>query len=326
MSERCVRLVRRVRWALRFATILLLTAVTAVTATAAFAKWDWRADLLTHFVPLWFIGAFVAFTLAALAGARKTAIIALLVTLIHAFALVPWYLPPRWLTAGEATKEDGNLRLLFANVNFMNQDHRPVLKMIAEDEPDIIVLQEVTLAWEKALAPLEDHYPHRFVHPRRNPGGLGVWSKVAFDQTGLTPYPNLRGWPILQVAFQWRGTPVTLLSAHPFPPLPAGGARANRTQFRLIEDRIRAIQGPLILAADLNSTMWSPEYAQMRKTGLDSTRRGYGIQGTWYQHHAHLWLPIDHVLVSTEFRTQHFRVGRPIGSDHRPLIVDLRLK
>jgi hypothetical protein len=39
----------------------------------------------------------------------------------------------------------------------------------------------------------------------------------------------------------------------------------------------------------------------------------------------HFGAPVDHILVSRNIEVKHFEVGPDIGSDHLPLIADLRL-
>jgi endonuclease/exonuclease/phosphatase (EEP) superfamily protein YafD len=88
---------------------------------------------------------------------------------------------------------------------------------------------------------------------------------------------------------------------------------------------------------DLNITMWSPYYRRfVSKTGLWNTRQGSGILPTWRPVKIRFWrlpsalswllaLPIDHCLVSPAIAVPQIRPGPDVGSDHLPLIVDLRL-
>ena len=72
-------------------------------------------------------------------------------------------------------------------------------------------------------------------------------------------------------------------------------------------------------------TPWSPYYKGMiRESGLKNARQGYGVKATWSGIPSPVaMLPLDHVLLSPEFAVRDFRVGPDIGSDHRPLVVEV---
>lgn len=80
----------------------------------------------------------------------------------------------------------------------------------------------------------------------------------------------------------------------------------------------------VIIAGDLNTTMWSPYYKRLaRDSGLANARKGFGILATWPSFYPFLRIPIDHYLVSPEVRVVDLRMGPKFGSDHRPLVADL---
>ena len=80
---------------------------------------------------------------------------------------------------------------------------------------------------------------------------------------------------------------------------------------------------PVVLAGDLNVTMWSPHYIDfIRTSGLTNARDGYGIGGTWPSIPL-LGLPIDHILTTKGSWIGDFRVHSGVGSDHLPVSVEL---
>jgi len=84
------------------------------------------------------------------------------------------------------------------------------------------------------------------------------------------------------------------------------------------------IDGPAILAGDLNLTRQSPKFQPLLDVGLVDTRLGHGIAGTWPSA-----LPfrvgIDHILHTPDIQTCSIEVSDSTGSDHRPLIARLKL-
>jgi endonuclease/exonuclease/phosphatase family metal-dependent hydrolase len=97
------------------------------------------------------------------------------------------------------------------------------------------------------------------------------------------------------------------------------------------------VNNPVVIAGDLNITMWSPYYKRfISKTGLRNARQGFGILPSWpvkttYPHYSKIppfmsWLisiPIDHCLISPELKVSKIRTGANVNSDHLPLIIDL---
>jgi len=83
----------------------------------------------------------------------------------------------------------------------------------------------------------------------------------------------------------------------------------------------------VIIAGDLNVSMWSPFYRSLiKQSGLHNARQGFGIlpsQSGIAPQFAILSAPIDHCLVSSDIQVENFRLGSNIGSDHLPIIADL---
>jgi endonuclease/exonuclease/phosphatase (EEP) superfamily protein YafD len=81
--------------------------------------------------------------------------------------------------------------------------------------------------------------------------------------------------------------------------------------------------GPLLIAGDLNTTSWSPAWKRLTEpAGLADTRQGHGPQSTWPGFSKLFYVPLDHVLVR-DLGVTGRRVLPDIGSDHRPVVVDL---
>ncbi|MEE8238524.1 MAG: endonuclease/exonuclease/phosphatase family protein, partial [Nitrososphaerales archaeon] len=82
-------------------------------------------------------------------------------------------------------------------------------------------------------------------------------------------------------------------------------------------------EDPILLLGDLNITPWSPIFKDfLRSTGLRDSREGFGLQPSWPTWFPPAWIPIDHVLVSSNVTVYDRKIERDIGSDHYPVIVD----
>ena len=62
-----------------------------------------------------------------------------------------------------------------------------------------------------------------------------------------------------------------------------------------------------------------------RRGGIVQGRGDRGLQPTWSAGLPYLvWIPIDHFLVGRDVRVLHREVSPRIGSDHLPVLVELR--
>jgi endonuclease/exonuclease/phosphatase (EEP) superfamily protein YafD len=115
-----------------------------------------------------------------------------------------------------------------------------------------------------------------------------------------------------------------LIATHPLPPVSAENAVMRDEQLQSAGEFAVSLAAPTVLAGDLNTTSWSPCFQDLLAvSGLRDSRRGFGVQPTWPGWLARLGIPIDHVLVSPEIRVVRRTVGPHIGSDHRPVVIDL---
>jgi endonuclease/exonuclease/phosphatase (EEP) superfamily protein YafD len=87
--------------------------------------------------------------------------------------------------------------------------------------------------------------------------------------------------------------------------------------------------GPLVVIGDFNATEHSLVYQRLEATGLRSAHedRGRGYATTWPNDG---YLPslirIDQAFLSPEVECERIIEGRGRGSDHKPLIVDVRVR
>jgi endonuclease/exonuclease/phosphatase (EEP) superfamily protein YafD len=216
------------------------------------------------------------------------------------------------------------LRLLIANVHTGNRDHGRLLELVGTEKPDLLLLEEIDAAWLAALEPLTADYPHRIARPSVDNFGIAMWSRVPIE--ARVRWFGSAGVASIQAKLQHAGSSVHILLTHPLPPMNARNARLRDGQTRAVARAVRQIGGRVILAGDFNMTCWSPAFADLLEdSGLSDSTRGFGPQTTWPTTlPLPCRIPIDHCLHTPDFEVVDRRVGPDIGSDHLPLIVDLR--
>lgn len=219
------------------------------------------------------------------------------------------------------------LDLYVANVYYHNHDATRVLDQIADEDPDVILLQEVDAAWAERLIPLHSRYPYHVVLPRY-PDAEKTDLAIYWRDEALTPPVLLADadLPAISLRLRLAGQPVEILNAHTAAPYSPERARHHRAHMAALTDYVAAAKEPIILAGDLNSSLWSQEYKALTgRTGLRNAREGRGILGTWPSFLGPLRTPLDHVLAGPNWHIIDCRVAPSIGSDHRPLIVHVAL-
>jgi endonuclease/exonuclease/phosphatase (EEP) superfamily protein YafD len=281
----------------------------------------WWLELASHFRLQLFWGSSIVFAMFVLARRRVGMICAALLCATNAAVIVPLYLAAP-VSVGAVDRPI--LRLLIANVHTGNRDHGRLLELVGTENPDLLLLEEIDAVWLAALEPLTADYPYRIVRPRADNFGIAMWSRVPIE--ARVRWFGSAGVPSIQAQLQHAGSAVRVLLTHPLPPMSARNARLRDSQARAVARAVRQLGGRVILAGDFNMTCWSPAFADLlEESGLSDSTRGFGPQTTWPTTlPLPCRIPIDHCLHTPDFEVVDRRVGPDIGSDHLPLVVDLR--
>ncbi len=218
-----------------------------------------------------------------------------------------------------------NLRVLTANLYVSNNDIHKLMQLVDETDPDVILLQEVNEEWARLIEPLKATHPSFCVNPAHNGRvtDLAIFSKQPMTEPVVL---SDEGIPAATTTIHVDGAAVDIWNIHMASPFSPRRAERYKSQMAALRERAAATDRPTIFGGDLNSSLWSPLYRSlMRGTNLQNTRAGRGILGTWPSFLGPFRSPIDHILVTPGIEVIHCEVTPGIGSDHRPLIADLRV-
>ncbi len=229
------------------------------------------------------------------------------------------------------------LRLVTYNVNYANPDPQASLDAIAAADADVVLLQEITPAWQRALAHrFEKTYPHQiFRLHTRAAGGLAVLSKHAIVDEELMPSPNAGWFPAERLVVDTSLGRVQILNVHLRPAIDGGSW--IKGYFTTPPLRLREIEAyfpklardlPTIIAGDFNEAPEGGALAFLAKRGF--TRVPANDPPTWHyvvEKHGKssevLAMDIDHVMLDRHFVAKDVRVVDAGTSDHRPVIVTI---
>jgi endonuclease/exonuclease/phosphatase (EEP) superfamily protein YafD len=203
-----------------------------------------------------------------------------------------------------------------------------VAELIHSERPDLVALVEVGETYWRRLGPLVAPLDYQVFRARGYgaDGELGGVTALASPTLGdvsstvdlSTPFP------MVQVEGGELG-PLRFVAYHAIAP-----RRGDVPQWRSDLGKLRAYcdgDAPAIIAGDFNATLDHSPLREVTAGCSDAAvQRGQGLVPTWPT-----WMPqwfgpqIDHVFVTNPIAAARFEVREITGSDHRAVIVELRL-
>ena len=296
-----------------FALLLLLG-----TVLSLMSRYGLVFELFSHFAVQYLCMALVLLVAFMLAREGRWMVLMSAVVIIHGVNVLPWYF------AGRDAVPDSILaiRVLQSNVSSGNRDAAALEKLIAEERPGLLVVQEVTDYWDTRLKRIAS-LPHAVVLPRNDNFGIALYSKWPVLESHVHTFGRM-ALPSIQARLDVDGQPVTVIAVHPPPPITLELYQERNRSLAELADFVAGLDGPTIVAGDLNSSMWSSDYRSLKEVaGLRNTRAGFGTLPTWPAGFSIMRIPLDHCLVSDTIVVAGMKVGPDIGSDHLPVIVEL---
>ena len=298
----------------------VISGLVILTLASQFGKYLYL-ELTTHFRLQYLIAAVVCALLMAGFQSWKFAAVALLCGVLNAVYLLPYFGSKPQVIGAEK-----KVRIFHANVLWKSENYEAVLALIRENNPDVVVLQELSEEWGNQVSVLGETYPNSKQVPLAEGAGMAIFSRYPLTEVEvlkLDDSPHIA----LRARVDAEGETFTLLALHPTVPLsPVKFVNRNR-QFKAAAELLNSIGGHKVVIGDLNTTMWSPYFTNfLREARLRDGRVGFGLQTSWpVPLPSFLRLPIDHCLASEGVQVDRLELGVRTGSDHHPLIVDLSL-
>ncbi|MDX2084450.1 MAG: endonuclease/exonuclease/phosphatase family protein [Candidatus Melainabacteria bacterium] len=286
---------------------------------------SWLLDLTSHF-RLQYAGL-MAIAFIALLWKRQAnwATLALALLVLNVTQLAPFYFEhPRQPLSTTAASVQKPLRVLQMNVFLLNHDHQAVLRYLQDTQPDVVGMEEFVTHWQSAFesSSIRKLYPYQVIVPGSR---TALFSRLPISNYRVEQPPGSR-YQVIQATVLWNNQPVTLMVSHAAVPLLPHLYQEQRDHFRYLASRLRSLETPAVLLGDLNTTPWSANYQLLvSESQLRDARYGFGLQPSWPSIMPPAAIPIDHVLVSDEVKVLKRSLAPFVGSDHRPVLVELAL-
>jgi endonuclease/exonuclease/phosphatase (EEP) superfamily protein YafD len=312
--------------------LTVLLAGAAATLAGLLAPVHPPVDFLNHFRPFAMAGAVVLLAAAiALRAPRPVSAGAMALAGLNAGLLL---LPLVWsaepaerAVTGQALAGARERDIKMVTFNTAYGDARAVARFLLQEDPDIVVLQEVGAGHVGSLRMLlRDTHPHVHSCAGVQRCDAAIFAKrpwVASGQEGSSRETPEAVWVQFDDAEMGR---LRVVGVHLH--LPFSATTQTRQIDWLIAQRA-SFTGPAIVAGDFNMTPWS--YRQQRLLAAAGLRRHAMFQRSWpTRRYPRLRLPfpaflIDHVLSTPDIRSVSIHTGPVVGSDHLPVVARVRL-
>ncbi|MCK8490460.1 endonuclease/exonuclease/phosphatase family protein [Spirosoma sp. RP8] len=228
----------------------------------------------------------------------------------------------------------GDVRLFHANVLYAREEYVTTVAMLRQYRSDLFVLQEMTPATIRLVTDkVKNEFPYWFACYSKG----GVWTLVGSRTRFQVDQALARRLRIISLTTQVRGRKVTLLTVHPRTPLVPTWFRERNKQLAYAARKARTNATPTVLIGDFNISIFSPIYKDIfRPADASSNRttsngqltaaRRVKTQPTWPSFFPLIKIPIDHAFVNNGFTPLLFRTIDQSGSDHRAVVVDLKIR
>jgi len=201
----------------------------------------------------------------------------------------------------------GEVAILMANVQRLNPEMQPFLRLIHLETPEVFVVQELDHAWEEAInTRFGRDYPYRVTEPSDGTFGIGLWSRSPILDSEIVHDPVSKA-PIISARVFLDTGVIKIVSTHIFPPAMYDYSDDfRRSQFETLAS---LVDERTIVIGDMNTTPF-----QRVSVGKAYLRE---FVSTWSV------IPIDHAYATPDVDWVNLRRGPDINSDHRPIILEI---
>ena len=135
--------------------------------------------------------------------------------------------------------------------------------------------------------------------------GLALYSRLPLADARVLDL-GLPSTPAIAATVKTQTGEIEIILVHPMPPLNAEFIQRRNEQILALAQYVGASGKPVVVAGDLNLTMWNDGYRPLAETGgLQNARDGHGVGPTWPS----IWpigVPIDHILATRDVALREF--------------------
>lgn len=230
--------------------------------------------------------------------------------------------------------EAPSLRVAVSNVYVDNETPGRLAAELVASEADVIVIAEWNARFAAAFSttPGADAYAHRVDDPDDHSDyAVCVLSRLPLGEgSGMVSLGALRA---AHAVVRTERGPLHVFGLNPMAAVDPGGYDAWRAQMAELIALVPTLSHPFVLAGDLNTTQFRPEFRALLAAGTtdahDSLGRGlsrsFRIAARGLLARVGEVVRLDHALLSSDVHAVDVRDLGRCGSDHRPFVVTLAI-
>ena len=275
-------------------------------------------------LPILLLAAWVVMFASMVTGHWLLAVIGAGLAAYHLSIVVPRLFaarPPAWVRNAPV------LEIVVANVFIDNKTPQDAARQIVNASSDIVIVVESTAAFMAIFDDVggSDAYPNRVSDPDDD----SDYAVTVASKRELGPRSRMTTIGPLRLAIadiDVGGVSTLVVALNPMATVDPGGHETWKEQIEALKEYFPTISGPLIIAGDLNTTRYRPEFQELLDLGLtdaiDSLGKGLnpsfklGAEGVLATVGAVARL--DHALVNDTVFPLSVENLEPCGSDHLP--------
>jgi endonuclease/exonuclease/phosphatase (EEP) superfamily protein YafD len=309
-------------WCLTLA-MLLIAALRVVCHDATVPLVWLNAFTLYIYLPAYVVLAYAAWQRCWWLATASAAVVACHVAWVGPdFRPATPYLPP----SASATEKPQSVRVFYANVLGQNLEINPMIDEAIGSNADVIVLAEMQRPWYPELAKSEALKEYRYGTQlqHRHEGDVNVFSRLPIRRLQLIKLGN-RTSVVADLALE--NETLRLFCLHSPRPI-VDGAGEYVLFWRQMEPILAEQLEPIVVVGDFNATQHSLVYEQLMSGHFRSAHedRGRGYATTWPNGLRPVPpIRIDQAFLSPQVECISVDEGTGLGSDHKPLILDVRV-
>jgi endonuclease/exonuclease/phosphatase (EEP) superfamily protein YafD len=246
----------------------------------------------------------------------------------HGSKLYPYsQLPKPMALDAPSCAPDSALSIMIANVQERNEQPDPFMALVADIQPDILLIMETDAWWDRELASLREDFADvsQFIPEEDGAFGMHLFSKLPLVSPEFLFFFDAFTPTVLTDIELRNGEVVRFVGVHPHPPLAWSQPTTLRDGSLLTAGFLaRSANYGAIVAGDFNAVPWEPVTERAMRIGeLLDPRIGRGYYPTFSSKSVYMSWPLDQILFQPELRLISFETLPDIGSDHYPVVARL---
>lgn len=275
-------------------------------------RW-WMLDLVASFRPQLALATTVGAVTLLYQRWWRTGVAVAAAAVVSLLVVVPVFM-------GEPAEGPGDIRVMSFNLFASNEEFAEVVDFIERTDADVVLLHEASRPWEVAVESSDLDYQ---VTRSRTEDLIFGTLVLTRDSVEVISYGFSVEEPrAIEIALDG----LRILAVHPLAPVDEQRMSIRNGQFEWYTDWVTARSGDLAVVGDFNATPWSYPFRRfVNETGLRNSQEGYGLELSYPASSiGPLQVTIDHLLHTEGISVVSRELGPAMGSDHLPLIVDLK--